>query len=128
MIPVKVLAVIIAFMILMRFGFVFYDFLQNPFHEPIALTEEAVIHVMTGLILLELLALTLQFLVHEIIDPNIILITILTVLGRDIIVTNLHTADFKNLIAIGILLAITLAGLYLFRFRECMMKIMERES
>lgn len=81
---------------------------------------------MTGLILLELLALTLQFFVREIIDPNIILITVLTVLGRDIIVANLQTADFKNIIAIGILLAVTIGGLYFLRFRECLTRIMEK--
>jgi uncharacterized membrane protein (DUF373 family) len=116
--PIKVLATIIAFMILMRFGYVFYDFIQNPFHEPIILNEGAVIHVMTALILLELFALTLQFLIQEVIDPNIILITVLTVLGRDIIVINLQEIDYTNLIAIGVLFAVTISGLYLLKIKE----------
>lgn len=116
----------IAFMILLRFGFVFYSFLQNPFHEPVALSEEAVIHVMTALILMELLALTLQFLIQEIIDPNIILITVLTVLGRDIIIYNFQEMSHENIFAIGFLFAVTVAGLYLLRYRECLTKIINR--
>lgn len=51
-IPVKIIAV----MIIIRFGYVLFDFLQNPFHPPATLSEESVRHVMTALILLELLA------------------------------------------------------------------------
>ncbi len=31
-IPVKIIALIIAFMILLRFAYLFYDFIQSPFH------------------------------------------------------------------------------------------------
>lgn len=111
--PVKILALIIAFMIVVRFAFVFFDFLQNPFHEPLTLSEEAVRHIMTGLILLELFVLTLQFIYKEIIDSNIILITVLTVLGRDIIVINLQEVGYTTILAIGFLFAVTIAGIYL---------------
>jgi len=114
-IPVKIIAGIIAIMILIRFGYVFFDFIQNPFHPPATLSEESVRHVMTALILLELLALTLRFLVQELIDPNLIIITVLTALGRDIIVMNFHEVDYTKLIAIGFLFAITIFGLYLLR-------------
>lgn len=124
--PVKILALVIALMILLRFGFVFYDFIQNPFHEPVGLTEQAVIHVMTALILLELLALTLQFVAQEIIDPNIILITILTVVGRDVVIMNLKETDYATIIAISVLLSVTIAGLYLLKFRECITKLFEK--
>jgi len=124
--PVKVLALVIASMILMRFGFVFYDFIQNPFHEPVGLTEQAVIHVMTALILLELLALTLQFVAQDIIDPNIILITVLTVIGRDVIILNLNETEYTTILAISFLFAVTIAGLYLLKFRECLTKIFEK--
>jgi len=116
-IPVKILAVVIVFMILMRFVYVFYDFLQNPFHEPSTLSEEAVKHVMTALILLELLALTLRFLIHEVIDPNLILITVLTAIGRHIIIINPMEVDYAKLIAIGFVLAITIFGLYILKPR-----------
>ncbi len=124
--PIKVLALIIAFMIVLRFAFVFYDFLQNPFHEPLTLSEEAVKHIMTGLILLELFVLTLQFLVREFIDSNIILITVLTVLGRDIIVINLQEVAYTTILAIGFLFAVTIAGIYVLSQRseeECKRKI-----
>ncbi|AEA48070.1 phosphate-starvation-inducible PsiE family protein [Archaeoglobus veneficus] len=117
-IPVKILAVVIIFMILMRFIYVFYDFLQNPFHEPPTLSEEAVKHVMAALILLELFALTLRFLVHEIIDPNLILLTVLTALGRHIIVINPVEVDYARLIATGFVLAITIFGLYILKSRD----------
>ncbi|MFO7966630.1 MAG: phosphate-starvation-inducible PsiE family protein [Archaeoglobaceae archaeon] len=124
--PVKALALIVAFMIVVRFAFVFFDFLQNPFHEPLTLSEEAVRHIMTGLILLELFVLTLQFLVKEIVDANIILITILTVLGRDIIVINVQEVAYTTILAIGFLLAVTITGIYFLGRRdveECRRKI-----
>ncbi len=113
-IPVKVVTVIVAFMILMRFAFLFYDFIRNPFHEPATLIagSEAVKHVMSGLILLELLALTLRFLVQEVIDPNLIIIAVLTALGRDLVVLNMAEIDYMKLIAIGVIFGITIFGLY----------------
>jgi uncharacterized membrane protein (DUF373 family) len=114
-IPVKIIAGIIALMILMRFGYVFYDFIQNPFHPPATLSEESVKHVMTALILLELLALTLRFLIQELIDPNLILLVVLTALGREIIVINFHEVDYAQLIGLGFIFAITILGLYLLR-------------
>jgi uncharacterized membrane protein (DUF373 family) len=110
---VKIFAAIIAFMILLRFGYVLYDFIQNPFHPPATLGEASVKHVMTALILLELLALTLRFLVREIIDPNLIIITVLTALGRDIIVMNFNEADYAKTLAIGFVFGITIFGLYI---------------
>jgi len=100
-IPVKVIATIIALMILTRFGYVVYDFIQNPFHEPATLGEEAFKHVMTALILLELLALTLRFLIQEIIDLNLIVIIVLTALGGDIITMNIKEVDYTKLLSIG---------------------------
>lgn len=114
-IPVKIIAGIIAFMILVRFGYVFYDFIQNPFHPPATLSEESVKHVMTALILLELLALTLKFLIQELVDPNLILIIVLTALGREIIVTKFYEVHYTQLIGIGFIFAITILGLYLLR-------------
>ena len=111
--PVKIIAGIIAFMILARFGYVFYDFILNPFHPPATLSEESVKHVMTALILLELMALTLRFLVQEVIDPNLILIIVLTAVGREIIVTKFYEVDYTQLIGIGFIFAITILGLYL---------------
>ncbi len=117
-IPVKILALIIAFMIILRFAYVFYNFLENPFHEPAALSEEAVKHVMVSLILLELLALTLRFLIHDIIDPNLILITVLTALGREIIVLDLKEVDYTKIIAIGLVFAITILGLHVLKQQD----------
>ena len=113
--PVKIIAAIIALMIILRFGYVFYDFILNPFHPPVALGEASVKHIMTALILLELLALTLKFLIQELIDPNLILITVLTALGRDIIVMNFKEADYTKLIAIGLIFAVTISGLYILK-------------
>ena len=114
-IPVKIIAGIIAFMILVRFGYVFYDFIQNPFHPPATLSEESVKHVMTALILLELLALTLKFLIQELVDPNLILIIVLTALGREIIVTKFYEVHYAQLIGIGFIFAVTILGLYLLK-------------
>jgi uncharacterized membrane protein len=50
-IPVKIIAGIIAIMILLGFGYVFFDFIQNPFHPPATLSEASVRHVMTAVIL-----------------------------------------------------------------------------
>ena len=111
-IPVKVIAAIIALMILVRFGYVVYDFIQNPFHEPATLGEEAFKHVMTALILLELLAFTLRFLIQEVIDPNLIVITVLTALGRDIITMNIREVDYAKLLSLGAVFAVTTFGLY----------------
>jgi uncharacterized membrane protein (DUF373 family) len=113
--PVKILAAIIAFMILMRFGYVFYDFIQNPFHEPVTLSEESVKHVMTGLILLELLAFTLRFIIQELVDPNLIVLTVLTAIGRDIIVLDIREIHYENLIAAGAVFAVTILGLYILK-------------
>jgi len=88
-------------MIILRFD-VFYDFILNPFHSPVTLGEESVRHIMTALILLELLALTLKFFVQQLIDPNLIILTILRALGRDIIVMNFHVVDYVMLLAIGV--------------------------
>ena len=115
LLPIKILAVITAFMILLRFTFVFYDFLHNPLFDTSILPKDAVRHIMTSLILLELLALTLQFIIKEFIDPNIIIITVLTVIGRDIIVLDLQEIDYRNLFAIGFLFAITILGLYVLK-------------
>jgi uncharacterized membrane protein (DUF373 family) len=109
---VKIIAAIIAFMILLRFGYVLYDFIQNPFHPPATLGEASVKHVMTALILLELLALTLRFLVQEVIDPTLIVITVLTALGRDIIVMNFNEIEYAKTLAIGFIFGITIFGLY----------------
>jgi len=114
-IPVRIVAAIIALMIILRFCYVLYDFLLNPFHPPVTLGEESVKHVMTALILLELLALTLRFIVQEIIDPNLIIITVLTALGRDIIVTNFREANYANLIATGFIFAVAIFGLYILK-------------
>ena len=114
-VPVNIIATIIAVMILLRFAYVFYDFIQNPFHPPATLGEEAVKHVMTALILLELLALTLRFLVQEMIDPNLIIITVMTALGRDIIVMNFNEVDYAKTLAIGFVFGITIFGLYLLK-------------
>ena len=114
-IPVQVIAGIIAVMIIIRFGYVLFDFLQNPFHPPATLSEASVRHVMTALILLELLALTLRFLVQELIDPNLIILTVMTALGRDIIVMNFHEIEYSRLLAIGFLFATTIFGIYLLK-------------
>jgi len=116
-IPIKILAVIVAFMILLRFANVFYDFMKDPFHGPATLDAgaSAVKHVMTGLILLELFALTLRFIIQEIIDPNLILITVLTAIGRELIVLNIAEMDFTKVIAIGFVFAITILGLYVLK-------------
>ena len=71
---VKITAAVIAFMIMLRFFYLFYDFILNPFHAPITLSEESIKHIMTGLILLELLILTFKFITEESIDPNLIII------------------------------------------------------
>lgn len=115
-IPIKILAILTAIIILTKFAFVFYDFIHNPFPDPTLLPKEAVKHVMTALILLELLALTLHFLIEEVINPNIIIITVLTVIGRDIIVLDLQDIDYRNLFAISLLFAITIIGLHILRF------------
>lgn len=115
-IPIKILAILTAIIILTKFAFIFYDFIQNPFPDPSFLPRDAVRHVMTALILLELLALTLHFLIEEIIDPNIIIIAVLTVIGRDIIVLDLQEIDYRNLFAISLLFAITIIGLYILKF------------
>ena len=107
-IPVKVMAAIVAFMILLRFGYLFYDFIQDPFHQPATLSagSEAVKHVMSGLIFLELFALTLRFLVQEVIDPNLIIVAILTALGRDLVVLNIAEMDYTKVIGIGFIFGI----------------------
>ena len=117
-IPIKILAILTAIIILTKFSFVFYDFLKNPFFDPAFIPREAVRHVMTALILIELLVLTLQFLVEDIINPNIIIIAVLTVIGRDIIVLDLQEIDYRNLLGISVLFAITIAGLYLLKFEK----------
>jgi uncharacterized membrane protein (DUF373 family) len=116
-VPVNIMAIIVAFMILLRFAYLLYDFMRNPFHEPATLTagSEAVKHVMSGLILLELFALTLRFLVQEIIDPNLIIIAVLTALGRDLVVLNIAEMDYTKLIGIGFILAVTIVGLYVLK-------------
>ncbi len=116
-IPVKIIALIIAFMILLRFAYLFYDFIQSPFHDPATLSagSGAVKHVMSGLILLELFALTLRFLIQEVIDPNLIIITVLTAIGRDLIVLNFAEMDYTRIIAIGFIFAITILGLYVLK-------------
>jgi uncharacterized membrane protein (DUF373 family) len=116
-IPVNIMAIIVAFMIVLRFGYLFYDFIQNPFHEPATLSagSEAVKHVMSGLIFLELFALTLRFLVQEIIDPNLIIIAVLTALGRDLVVLNIAEMDFLKMIGIGFIFAVTILGLYVLK-------------
>jgi uncharacterized membrane protein (DUF373 family) len=117
-IPIKILAILTAIIILTKFSYVFYDFIKNPFPDPTFIPKEAVRHVMTALILLELLALTLHFLIEEVINPNIIIITVLTVLGRDIIVLDLQEIDYRNLFAISLLFAITIVGLYFLKFEK----------
>jgi uncharacterized membrane protein (DUF373 family) len=116
-IPVKAIAAIVAFMILLRFGFVFYDFMRNPFHEPATVSagSEAVKHVMSGLILLELFAMTLRFLIQEVIDPNLIIVAVLTALGRDLIVLNIAEMDFARIMAIGFIFAVAILGLYVLK-------------
>jgi uncharacterized membrane protein (DUF373 family) len=116
-VPVNIMAVIVALMILVRFAYLFYDFIQNPFHEPATLSagSEAVKHVMSGLIFLELFALTLRFLVQEVIDPNLIIIAILTALGRDLVVLNIAEIDFLKIIGIGFIFAVTILGLYVLK-------------
>ena len=111
------MAIIVAFMILLRFAYLFFDFMQNPFHEPATLSagSEAVKHVMSGLILLELFALTLRFLIQEVIDPNLIIIAVLTALGRDLVVLNIAEMDFMKMIGIGFIFAVTILGLYVLK-------------
>lgn len=114
-IPVKIITVTVAFMILLRFGYVLYDFALNPFHPPATLSPETVKHAMTALILLELLVLTLRFLVEEIIDPNIIIITVMTAVGRDLILLNIEEADPVKILALGFILAITILGIFILK-------------
>ena len=117
-IPINTIATIVTIMILLRFAYVFYDFIQNPFHPPATLGEASVRHVMTALILLELLALTLRFLIQEVIDPNLIIITVLTALGRDLIVMNFNEVDYLKILAIGFVFGITIFGLYILKKRS----------
>ncbi|MDO9517913.1 MAG: phosphate-starvation-inducible PsiE family protein [Methanosarcinaceae archaeon] len=118
MLPVKLLASVIALMILIRFFYVFLSFMQNPYVEDIYFPYSAVKYILTSLILLELFILTLHFITDEVIDPNIIIIIVMTVIGRDIIVMDFSELDYKNIIAIGFLFAITIAGLYIMRLKE----------
>jgi uncharacterized membrane protein (DUF373 family) len=119
-IPIKIIAMIVALMILLRFAYLLYDFIRNPFHEPATLSagSGAVKHVMSGLILLELFALTLRFLIQEIIDPNLIVITVLTALGRDLIVLNIAEMEYTKIIAIGFIFAVAILGLYVLKKNE----------
>ena len=55
------------------------------------------------------------FIIKEFIDPNIIILTVLTVIGRDIIVLDLQEIDYRNLFAISFLFAITILGLYMLK-------------
>jgi uncharacterized membrane protein (DUF373 family) len=104
-------------MILIRFGYVVYDFMMNPFHEPATLSagSGAVKHVMSGLILLELFALTLRFLIQEIIDPSLIVVTVLTALGRDLIVLKIAEMDYTKILAIGFIFAVAVMGIYVLK-------------
>jgi len=114
-IPVKIITVIVAFMIILRLGYVLYDFALNPFHPPATISKETVIHVMTSLIMLELLILTLRFLVEEAIDPNIIIITVMTAVGRDLIILDMEKIDPVKILALGFILAITIIGIFILK-------------
>ncbi len=59
--------------------------------------------------------MTLRFLIQEVIDPNLIIITVLTAIGRDLIVLNFAEMDYTRIIAIGFIFAITIMGLYVLK-------------
>ena len=114
-IPIKIIALLTAIIILTKFAYVFYDFIQNPFPSTLDLPKEAVRHIMTSLIMLELLYLTLHFLLEEVINPYVIMIIVLIVLVRDIIVLDFQDVDYRNIFAISFLFAITILGVYVLK-------------
>ena len=114
-ITTKTVTLIISFMILLRFGYVVHEFMLNPFHPPAILSHEIVKHVMTALILLEFLALTLKFFIDDVIDYNLIILTVMTATGRDLILLNATEYDPIKILTLGFIFSITIIGLYLLK-------------
>lgn len=119
---IRILVLLIALMVVIKFAYVFYDFLQNPFHGPMEVSKDALRHFMLSLILVEILALTLQIFLHDTVDPDMLLVIILTALTRHILVLNFDMVNYQETLAIGVLLAITLWGLHIFRSKKISME------
>ena len=119
---IRILVLLIALMVFIKFAYVFYDFLQDPFHSPMEVSSDALKHIMFSLILVEILALTLQIFIHDAVDPDMLLIIILTALSRHILVLNPEKINYGEIMALGALLAITLWGLYIFRSKRISME------
>jgi len=119
---IRILALLIALMVFVKFAYVFYDFLQDPAHSPVEVSSDALKHIMLSLILIEVLALTLQIFLHDAVDPDMLLIIILTALSRHILVLNPEKINYGEIVAIAALLAITLWGLYIFRSKRISME------
>lgn len=119
---IRILALLIALMVFIKFVYVFYDFLQDPAHSPMEVSSDALRHIMFSLILIEILALTLQIFLHDAVDPDMLLIIILTALSRHILVLNPERIKYGEVLALAALLAITLGGLYIFRSKRISME------
>jgi len=119
---IRILALLIALMVFIKFAYVLNDFLQNPAHGPMEVSSDALRHIMLSLILIEVLALTLQIFLHDAVDPDMLLIIILTAMSRHILVLNPEKINYGEVMALAVLLAVTLGGLYIFRSKRISME------
>ncbi len=68
-------------------------------------------NILHTLILIELLHLSIIYAIEEVIDPQELILIVLTAVGRRLIVTDLFLVDYKQTIVIGGILLICVYGL-----------------
>lgn len=107
----KVLSAVVSVMILTHLSMMvvkFFAVMGAEGHE-----FEHIFFIIQSLILLELFYVTITYFYLDKIEPGMIILVVLTALGREIIVTDIfsHEVDSLKLLTVGILFLITIIGL-----------------
>lgn len=86
----------------------FFSIFQHEGHE-----IEHIYLIIQSLIVLELLYITINYFYLEIIDPRMLVLVVLTAVGREIIVTDIFKVEPLKIFLLGILFLISIIGIRL---------------
>ncbi len=107
----KVFSVLVVVMLIVHLSmtiFRFFSIIQHEGHE-----IEHIYLIIQSLIVLELLYITINYFYLEIIDPRMLVLVVLTAVGREIIVTDIFKADPLKILLLGVLFFISIIGIRL---------------
>lgn len=107
----KFFAILVVIMLIVHLFMTIYTFfgvIQHAGHE-----TEHIYLIIQSLIVLELLYITINYFYLEIIDPRMLVLVVLTAVGREIIVTDIFKADPIKILLLSVMFFISIIGIKL---------------